>query len=88
MFYTTFSQIHIHYKEGLLLVEFQSIFAARWPGSFLLIQMTKSGPKWDQNGIKMGQKGDQNGIKMGSKWDQNESKWDQNRTKKGPKVPK
>ena len=65
--------MNIIYREDLLFIEFQSILAARWPGSFALIQRTKMGPKpkWDQNqnGAKMGPKSDLNkyGAKMGLK---------------------
>ena len=68
--------MNIIYREDLLFIEFQSILAARWPGSFALIQRTKMGPKWDQNGTK-----------VGTKWDQSVTKWDlnQNGAKMGQK---
>ena len=56
-----FGQSHVSgfYREGLLLIEIQSILAARWHGSIVLIQKTKMG----RNRTKMRQKWDQNGTK-------------------------
>ena len=47
----------IPYRKSLSLLEFQSILAARWPSSFVLIQRTKNAtkmrPKCNQNATKM-----------------------------------